>query len=82
MPGNAPNGLACPEKVSSRSPEGSRTHTDHTRYLILGLLFLVTAVNFADRSMLSITGSAISKDLGRLPAQFRHSGPMNSSGRE
>jgi ACS family glucarate transporter-like MFS transporter len=39
----------------------------HTRYLILSLLFLVTAVSFADRSMLSITGSAISQDLGLSP---------------
>ena len=38
-----------------------------TRYLVLSLLFLVTAVSFADRSMLSITGSGISKDLGLSP---------------
>jgi len=41
--------------------------TGRTRYLILSLLFLVTAVSYADRSMLSITGSDISKDLGLSP---------------
>jgi ACS family glucarate transporter-like MFS transporter len=45
----------------------TRVKRGRTRYLVLSLLFLVTAVNFADRSMLSITGSAISKDLGLSP---------------
>ncbi|MFI6956172.1 MFS transporter [Nocardia sp. NPDC050408] len=35
-----------------------------TRYLVLGLLFIITAVNYADRSSLSITGSAVRADLG------------------
>ncbi len=39
----------------------------HTRHLILSLLFLVTAVSFADRSMLSITGAALAQDLGLSP---------------
>jgi ACS family glucarate transporter-like MFS transporter len=38
-----------------------------TRYLTLAVLFLVTAVSFADRSMLSLTGSAISRDLRLTP---------------
>ncbi|MGA2655969.1 MAG: MFS transporter [Verrucomicrobiota bacterium] len=45
----------------------TRVKRGRTRYLVLSLLFLVTAVNFGDRSMLSITGSAISKDLGLSP---------------
>ncbi|MGD0128393.1 MAG: MFS transporter [Terriglobia bacterium] len=38
-----------------------------TRYLTLAVLFLVTAVSFADRSMLSLTGSAISRELRLTP---------------
>jgi len=38
-----------------------------TRYMTLAVLFLVTVVSYADRSMLSLTGSAISKDLRLTP---------------
>ncbi len=41
-----------------------------TRYLTLAVLFLVTAVSFADRSMLSLTGSAISRDLRLTPVEL------------
>jgi ACS family glucarate transporter-like MFS transporter len=34
------------------------------RYTILAMLFIVTMFNYADRATLSITGSAIQKDLG------------------
>ena len=44
-----------------------RPQSSRTRYFVLSLIFWVTAVNFADRSMLSITGSDISKDLGLSP---------------
>ncbi len=37
------------------------------RYAILTVLFLATALNFGDRSMLSITGSAIARDLRLSP---------------
>ena len=40
------------------------------RYVTLSAIFLATAVSFADRSMLSITGSAISRDLGLTPVQL------------
>lgn len=40
------------------------------RYLILGMLFLVTVVNYADRATLSITGPVISKDLGINAAEM------------
>ncbi len=36
----------------------------HMRYVIVAMLFLVTAVNYADRATLSIAGTALSKDLG------------------
>lgn len=35
-----------------------------TRFAIVGMLFLVTAINYADRATLSIAGTALSKDLG------------------
>ena len=39
----------------------------HIRYVTLAVLFLATAVSFADRSMLSLTGPAISQDLRLTP---------------
>lgn len=36
----------------------------HARYAIVAMLFLVTAINYADRATLSIAGPALSKDLG------------------
>ena len=34
------------------------------RYGIVAMLFLVTAVNYADRATLSMAGTSMSKDLG------------------
>lgn len=39
----------------------------HARYWILAVLFLVTALNYADRATLSIAGSDLSKELGIGP---------------
>ncbi|MCM3571379.1 MFS transporter [Neobacillus mesonae] len=36
----------------------------HIRYYVVFMLFLVTALNYADRSILSISGTQISSDLG------------------
>ncbi|WP_330256450.1 MFS transporter [Nocardia sp. NBC_00565] len=41
-----------------------------TRYLVLGLLFVITTVNYADRSSLSITGSAVKEGLGFTSVQL------------
>ena len=38
----------------------------HTRYLILLIIFIVTAVNYADRATLSIAGTEVAK--GRIPS--------------
>ena len=38
------------------------------RYAILGLLFLVTAINYADRATLSIAGTALARELLHAPA--------------
>lgn len=39
----------------------------HTRYYILLVIFIVTALNYADRANLSIAGSEVSKDLHLNP---------------
>ncbi|MEU3300741.1 MFS transporter [Streptomyces sp. NPDC006678] len=38
--------------------------TGRLRYVVLGMLFLVTTINYADRATLSIAGDAMQKDLG------------------
>ena len=35
-----------------------------TRYLILLIIFVVTAVNYGDRATLSIAGTEVAKELG------------------
>jgi sugar phosphate permease len=54
-------------------PDDARTTTlitvrterpTNVRWLIVGLLFTVTAVNYADRATIAIAGPVISKDLG------------------
>ncbi|HBX8178257.1 TPA: MFS transporter, partial [Klebsiella pneumoniae subsp. pneumoniae] len=35
-----------------------------TRYLILLMIFVVTAVNYGDRATLSIAGTEVAKELG------------------
>lgn len=41
-----------------------------TRLLVLALIFAITVVNYADRSSLSITGSAVQADLGFSTVQL------------
>ena len=40
----------------------------HTRYLILLIIFIVTAVNYADRATLSIAGTEVAKS--SMPASY------------
>ena len=47
--------------LDSRAAQAKRSRI---RYAIVGMLFLVTAVNYADRATLSIAGPALSKELG------------------
>lgn len=42
----------------------SRPGNSHVRYWIVAMLFLLTTINFADRSAMSIAGGAIKSDLG------------------
>lgn len=51
----------------------ARTAADHktnVRWLILAMLFVITAVNYADRATIAIAGPVISKDLGLNAAQM------------
>ncbi len=42
----------------------------HFRYYILGLIFFVTVLNYADRATLSIAGTFVAKDLGLTAASL------------
>ena len=42
----------------------------HTRYLILLIIFIVTAVNYADRATLSIAGTEVPKSCSSAPYQW------------
>src|ERR1700760_1478954 len=42
----------------------------NVRWLILAMLFVITAVNFADRATIAIAGPVISTDLGLNAAQM------------
>jgi MFS transporter, ACS family, glucarate transporter len=44
-----------------------QSRTSHVRYLILLVLFVITAISYADRATLSMTGPAIAKQLGMSP---------------
>ncbi|MGI5132161.1 MFS transporter [Pseudonocardia sp. CA-107938] len=41
-----------------------------TRFLVLGLIFIVTTMNYADRSSLSLVGSSLQTDLGFSSVQL------------
>jgi MFS transporter, ACS family, glucarate transporter len=41
-----------------------------TRYLVIGFIFLITSLNYADRSTFSIAGSAASGELGLSPIEM------------
>lgn len=43
------------------------TRRSHVRYAILAMIFAMTAINFADRAAMSVSGSAIKSDLGISP---------------
>ncbi|WP_322093736.1 MFS transporter [Paraburkholderia bannensis] len=53
-------------KASRSSVEQGRI--GHFRYCILGLIFCVTVLNYADRATLSIAGTFVAKDLRLTPA--------------
>ena len=50
-------------------PDLAHTSPTRTRYLVIGLIFLITTLNYADRSTFSIAGSAASGELGLSPIE-------------
>ncbi len=48
----------------------SREKRTHFRYYVVLLLFVLTAINYADRATLAIAGPVVSKDLGLDAAQM------------
>ena len=58
---------AAHQSPGTSPASGKRTRV---RFLILLLIFLLTTINYADRSTFSIAGDAASKDLGLDPIQM------------
>ncbi|GAB2649271.1 MFS transporter [Saccharopolyspora gloriosae] len=54
-------------RTAERAPARPRIPT---RFLVLALIFVITVVNYADRSSLSITGSSLQADLGFSTVQL------------
>jgi MFS transporter, ACS family, glucarate transporter len=55
------NTLSAVAVADGQTTTGNRTRV---RYAIVAMLFVVTAINYADRATLSIAGPALSKELG------------------
>ncbi|HYQ55277.1 MAG TPA: MFS transporter [Pseudomonas sp.] len=58
---NSKSAVAAPQAVA-----GIGRH----RFLVLGLIFVITVINYADRATLSITGTEVLKDLGLDPVML------------
>ena len=56
-----------PIGLATRSEAVRRTNV---RWLVLAILFLVTLINYADRSSISLAGPSMAKDLGLSPVQM------------
>ena len=57
-------GAPDPAVKSAAAPKAALGKKTNYRYIVMVMLFLMTAINYADRSTLSITGAAIKNDLG------------------
>jgi ACS family glucarate transporter-like MFS transporter len=57
--------MTAPHQAPAADPASSRR--THKRFVILALLFLVTIINYADRSTISIAGPVLATDLGISP---------------
>ena len=62
------------QPVDARGPKALQTETgtkpSYTRYWLIAFLFLITTINYADRSTFSIAGSSASAELGLDPVQM------------
>jgi MFS transporter, ACS family, glucarate transporter len=54
----------------SAVPNATPAKASHARYWLIALLFLITTINYADRSTFSIAGSAAADALGLSPVQM------------
>src|SRR5260370_30652950 len=57
-------------RTSKRRIESKSMKATNTRYFIVFLLFVVTAINYMDRANLSIAGSKIQGQFGLSPTQL------------
>jgi len=56
--------------LTEHAPSGAAEHKTYIRWLIVGMLFAVTSVNYADRATLSLAGPVISKEFGLNAAEM------------
>lgn len=56
--------------TTAPAPVSGQAKRTRVRFLILLLIFLLTTINYADRSTFSIAGDAASKDLGLDPVEM------------
>jgi MFS transporter, ACS family, glucarate transporter len=56
--------------VATMTAAAAPARVGRLRYSIVVMLFLVTAINYADRATIAIAGPALSKDLGLSPVQM------------
>lgn len=61
---DAENGAGTMERRMDSENRPSRPGDSRVRYWIVAVLFMATTINYADRSAMSIAGSAISEELG------------------
>lgn len=62
--------MSEPGAAADQAPPRARSRRIPTRVLVLVLLFVITAVNYADRSSLSLTGGDVQADLGFSTVQL------------
>lgn len=56
--------------MATRAEPVAKAKVGHFRFYILGLIFLVTVLNYADRATLSIAGTFVAKDLKLSPSEL------------
>lgn len=59
-----------PDTIAATPATAKPAKASHVRYWLIAFLFLITTLNYADRSTFSIAGSAASGDLGIDPVQM------------
>ncbi|ESQ78408.1 MFS transporter [Asticcacaulis sp. YBE204] len=57
-------------EAAAAAPTEPTSKPTHARYWLIAFLFIITTINYADRSTFSIAGSAASEALGLSPVQM------------